>query len=82
LTTSTNSTLPETEALVLSLDEYIRARYSLIAVLTYEEERFLRFMRTLAQDERHRAKGCTCGPSRVVPDGRGTRHRTRTPPDR
>jgi AAA+ superfamily predicted ATPase len=49
--------LPETEALVLSLDEYIRARYSLIAVQTYEEERFLRFMRALAQHERHRAKG-------------------------
>jgi hypothetical protein len=57
LTTSASSTLPETEALVVSLDEYIRARYSLIAVQTYEEERFLRFMRTLAQDERHRAKG-------------------------
>jgi hypothetical protein len=49
--------LPETEALVVSLDEYIRARYSLIAVQTYEEERFLRFMRALAQHERHRAKG-------------------------
>jgi AAA+ superfamily predicted ATPase len=49
--------LPETEALVVSLDEYIRARYSLIAVQTYEEERFLRFMRSLAQHERHRAKG-------------------------
>ena len=48
MTTSANSTLPETEALVVSLDEYIRARYSLIAVQTFEEERFLRFMRTLA----------------------------------
>ena len=57
MTTTPNRTLPETEALVLSLDEYIRARYTLIAVQTYEEERFLRFMRALAQHERHRAKG-------------------------
>ena len=57
MTTTSSQSLPETEALVLSLDEYIRARYSLIAVQTYEEERFLRFMRALAQHERHRAKG-------------------------
>jgi len=57
LKTSPSQTLPETEALVVSLDEYIRARYSLIAVQTYEEERFLRFMRALAQHVRHRAKG-------------------------
>ena len=57
MTTSPSQTLPETEALVVSLDEYIRARYALIAVQTYEEERFLRFMRALAQHERHRAKG-------------------------
>ena len=33
--------LPSTEALILSLDEYIRARYGLLAVQTFEEERFL-----------------------------------------
>jgi hypothetical protein len=57
MTTTPTPTLPETDALVLSLDEYIRTRYSLIAVQTYEEERFLRFMRGVAQHERHRAKG-------------------------
>ena len=49
--------LPSTEALILSLDEYIRARYGLLAVQTFEEERFLRFMRGVADHERHRAKG-------------------------
>jgi hypothetical protein len=49
--------LPATEALILSLDEYIRARYGLLAVQTFEEERFLRFMRGVADHERHRAKG-------------------------
>ncbi len=48
------------EALVISLDEYIRARYGLIAVQTFEEERFLRFMRGVAEHERHRAKGLYC----------------------
>ena len=65
--------LPSTEALILSLDEYIRARYGLLAVQTFEEERFLRFMRGVADHERHRAKGlytsrkpnraCTCCPT-------------------
>jgi hypothetical protein len=45
---------------VISLDEYIRARYGLIAVQTFEEERFLRFMRGVAEHDRHRAKGLYC----------------------
>src|SRR5438094_6461399 len=49
--------LPATEALIVSLDEYIRARYGLLAVQTFEEERFVRFMRGVADHERHRAKG-------------------------
>ena len=49
--------LPATEALIVSLDEYIRARYGLLAVQTFEEERFIRFMRGVADHERHRAKG-------------------------
>jgi AAA+ superfamily predicted ATPase len=49
--------LPATEALIASLDEYIRARYGLLAVQTFEEERFIRFMRGVADHERHRAKG-------------------------
>src|SRR5919204_6047709 len=57
MTLSPSCELPETEALVLSLDEYIRARYGLIAVQTFEEQRFLRFMRGVADHERHRAKG-------------------------
>src|SRR5207244_6285033 len=48
------------ESLVISLDEYIRARYGLIAVQTFEEERFLRFMRGVAEHDRHRAKGLYC----------------------
>jgi hypothetical protein len=44
LTTTANRDLPATEALIVSLDEYIRARYGLLAVQTFEEERFLRFM--------------------------------------
>lgn len=57
MTTTPNRELPATEALILSLDEYIRARYGVIAVQTFEEERFLRFMRGVAEHERHRAKG-------------------------
>ena len=65
MTTAPNRELPATEALILSLDEYIRARYGVIAVQTFEEERFLRFMRGVAEHERHRAKGCTRGPGRA-----------------
>src|SRR5438876_12457363 len=53
----TSPAIPATEALVLGLDEYIRARYGLIAVQTFEEERFLRFMHGVANHERHRVKG-------------------------
>ena len=57
MTTTANRDLPATEALIVSLDEYIRARYGLLAVQTFEEERFIRFMRGVADHERHRAKG-------------------------
>src|SRR5689334_7694103 len=57
MTIAPNRELPATEALILSLDEYIRARYGVMAVQTFEEERFLRFMRGVAEHERHRAKG-------------------------
>src|ERR671939_1838584 len=57
MTIALNREPPATERLILSLDEYIRARYGVIAIQTFEEERFLRFMRGLAEHERHRAKG-------------------------
>src|ERR1700687_4044128 len=57
MTLSPSRELPATESLILGLDEYIRARYGLLAVQTFEEERFLRFMRGVADHERHRAKG-------------------------
>src|SRR5438270_13640921 len=57
MTTVSNRELPAAEALIVSLDEYIRARYGLLAVQTFEEERFIRFMRGVAEHERHRAKG-------------------------
>src|SRR5438874_4658356 len=60
MTTTSSRELPATEALIISLDEYIRARYGLIAVQTFEEERFLRFMRGVAEHDRHRAKGLYC----------------------
>jgi len=56
-TTNPARDLPETEALILSFDEYILARYGLLAVQTFEEERFLRFMRGVSEHDRHRAKG-------------------------
>lgn len=43
--------------IVRELDILIRARYPLIAVNTFEEVRFHRIMATVAQLERHRAKG-------------------------
>src|SRR6266545_3688597 len=55
--TAATPAVAATESLVLGLDEYIRARYGLIAVLTFEEERFLRFMQGVANHERHRVKG-------------------------
>jgi hypothetical protein len=45
MTATSNRELPATEALIVSLDEYIRARYGLLAAQTFEEERFIRFMR-------------------------------------
>src|SRR5438309_4173389 len=57
MTLSPSRDLAATESLILGLDEYIRARYGLLAVQTFEEERFLRFMRGVADHERHRAKG-------------------------
>src|ERR687888_1495147 len=57
MTTTSGRQQAAAEALVISLDEYIRARYGMIAVQTFEEERFIRFMRGLAEHERHRAKG-------------------------
>src|SRR5437660_9513406 len=57
MTLSPNRELAATEALILGLDEYIRARYGIIAIQTFEEERFLGFMRGVAEHERHRAKG-------------------------
>src|SRR5438132_8016668 len=57
MTTTSSRELPATEALIVSLDEYIRARYGLLAVQTFEEERFVRFMCGVADHERHRAKG-------------------------
>src|SRR5438876_12425497 len=57
MTATSTLELPATEALIVSLDEYIRARYGLLAVQTFEEERFVRFMRGVADYERHRPKG-------------------------
>ena len=37
-------------ALITGLDEYIRARYPLIAIQTFEEQRFLRLMDGLVRD--------------------------------
>ena len=48
MSTTSSRELPATEALIVSLDEYIRARYGLLAVQTFEEERFVRFMRGVA----------------------------------
>lgn len=45
------------EALVRELDVLIRARYPLLAVSTFEEQRFRAVMTTVAGLERHRAKG-------------------------
>src|SRR6516165_1173438 len=85
MTIAPERVVPETEALILGLDEYIRARYGLLAVQTFEEERFLRFMRGVADHERHRAKGLyvwsrtkglrlVAGPG-VGPDGRAIPNR-------
>jgi ATP-dependent 26S proteasome regulatory subunit len=85
MTIAPERVVPETEALILGLDEYIRARYGLLAVQTFEEERFLRFMRGVADHERHRAKGLyvwsrtkglrlLAGPG-VGPDGRAIPNR-------
>src|SRR5258708_22565153 len=57
MTLSPSRELPATEPLILGLDEYIRARYGLLAVQTFDEERFLPFMPGVADHERHRAKG-------------------------
>jgi hypothetical protein len=51
------SDLAATQALITGLDEYIRARFGLIAVQTFEEQRFLRLMDGLVHDARHAAKG-------------------------
>jgi AAA+ superfamily predicted ATPase len=44
-------------ALVRELDVLIRARYPLIAVSTFEEQRFQRLMGAVSQLDRHKAKG-------------------------
>jgi hypothetical protein len=82
MTTTSSRELPATEALIVSLDEYIRARYGLLAVQTFEEERFVRFMRGVADHERHRAKGLVFVVSnqRLAP-GRRSRRRRRAAPD-
>ena len=36
MTTTANRELPATEALIVSLDEYIRARYGLLAIQTFD----------------------------------------------
>ena len=48
---------PSVEALVRELDVLIRARYPLIAVSTFEEQRFRRLMAAVAHLERHAPKG-------------------------
>lgn len=50
MTTTSNRDLRATEALIVSLDEYIRAMCGLLAVQTFEQERF---MRGVADHERH-----------------------------
>ena len=59
MTTTSSRELPA-EALIVSLDEYIRARYGLLAVQTFEEERFIRFMRSVADHERLAPRVCGC----------------------
>lgn len=51
------SETPGLDRLARELDILIRARYPLIAVSTFEEIRFRRLMATVAQLERHKAKG-------------------------
>src|SRR3954464_5963484 len=80
MTTTSNRELAATEAWIVSLDEYIRARYGLLAVQTFEEERFLRFMRGVADHERARAKGLytwsrTRGPRLAAGPGLGAETR-------
>src|SRR3712207_3419233 len=48
---------PSVEALVRELDVLIRGRYPLIAVSTFEEQRFRRLMAAVAHLERHAPKG-------------------------
>src|SRR6266536_6107510 len=48
---------PSVEALVRELDVLIRARYPLIAVSTFEEQRFRRLMAAVGHLERHAPKG-------------------------
>ena len=50
-------TTPGLDALVRELDILIRARYPLIAVSTFEEQRFCRVMHAVARLERHSPKG-------------------------
>jgi len=58
--------LPATEALIVSLDEYIRARYGLLAVQTFEEERFVRFMRGSPTTSGTAPKGFISGQERAA----------------
>src|SRR3954463_3035092 len=48
---------PSVEALVRELDVLIRARYPLIAVSTFEEQRFRRLMSAVGRLDRHVPKG-------------------------
>src|SRR5688572_33461246 len=48
---------PGLDALVRELDILIRARYPLIAISTFEEQRFCRVMHAVARLERHSPKG-------------------------
>src|SRR5215831_7795591 len=57
MTTTEQADLAATRALITGLDEYIRARFPLIAIQTFEEQRFLRLMDALVRDPRHAAKG-------------------------
>jgi hypothetical protein len=48
---------PALESLVRDLDVHIRARYPIVSVTTFEEQRFRRLITAVAQLERHRPKG-------------------------
>jgi hypothetical protein len=64
MTATSNRELPATEALIVSLDEYIRARYGLLAAQTFEEERFIRSCAASQSTNVTTRKACISGPAR------------------